>query len=262
MSVLIFAGLAGIAVLWGGLYLWPRSQGYYSIVDLIRDRTDKSYARPYDRTGLRADIVAAGFRLGDPAFVRIFKQENRLEVWMAHGDRFELFRAYPICKFSGELGPKLAEGDHQAPEGFYQIAKSQMNPKSRHHLAFNLAFPNVYDRNNGRTGTYLMVHGGCSSAGCYAVTDEKVDEIYAIVEAAHNRGQKEVPVHIFPFEMTDAAMAAHGDSEWADFWANLKTGYDLFEQTGVPPVVGACGTTYVFNEATRRADCRLVTGWG
>ena len=258
----VIAAILVLAALWGGLYAWPRSQGYYSIADLIRDWSDKSYTRSFDRSGLRADLVAAGFRMGDAVFIRIFKQENRLELWLSHDGAYRLFRSYPICRFSGKLGPKLAEGDHQAPEGFYQIARSQMNPKSRRYLAFNLGFPNIFDRNNGRTGSYLMVHGGCSSVGCYAMTDEKVDEIYALMEAAFRRGQGEVPVHIFPFELTDEALAAHGDSEWADFWANLKTGYDLFEQTGVPPVVGACGTTYVFNEETQRADCQLVTGWG
>lgn len=256
-------GISLVLIVWIGGFAWPMSQGYYSIVDLVRDRTDRSYTRPYDRVGLRSDLVEQGFRLGDAAFIRIFKRESRLELWMAGGgDAFELFRTYDICNFSGELGPKLQEGDRQSPEGFYQIAASQMNPNSRHHLSFNLAFPNVFDQAWDRTGTYLMVHGGCTSIGCYAVTDEKVDEIYAIVEAAQNRGQSEVPVHIFPFEMEAGAMAQFDGHRWAEFWANLKTGYDLFEQNKVPPVVGVCDKSYVFGDDARQAGCQLVSGWG
>ena len=257
-------GFTLVLGVWLGGFVWPKSQGYYSIIDLVKDRTNRAYSRPYDRDILRADLVAGGFRLGDAAFVRLFKHENRLELWMAPqggGGRFKLFRTYDICKFSGELGPKLKEGDRQSPEGFYQIAASQMNPNSRHHLSFNLAFPNVFDRAHERTGTFLMIHGGCSSIGCYAVTDEKVDEIYAIVEAAQNRGQDEVPVHIFPFEMNDDMMDRFSEHRWADFWRNLKTGYDLFERDKVPPVVGVCEQTYVFNEETKQAGCQLVAGW-
>ncbi len=247
-----------------GALIGPRQAGYYSLIDMMRDKFDTSYSRPFDRADLRADIMKAGFRIGDPSFIRIFKAESRLELWMAHGgdaSPYALFRVYDICNFSGELGPKLAEGDHQSPEGFYQIAASQMNPNSRHHLSFNLAFPNAYDQALARTGTYLMVHGGCSSVGYYAVTDEKVDEIYAIVEASHRRGQSEVPVHIFPFEMDEQAMATYKGHRWIGFWENLKTGYDLFEQNRVPPKVGVCGTDYVYDGDTGQEGCELVSGW-
>ena len=258
-------GLGVVLVAWIGVFAWPMSQGYHSLIDLIRDKTDRSYTRPFDRDDLRADLVAAGFRFGDAAFIRIFKQESRLELWMAStkgNGAFELFRTYEICNYSGDLGPKLREGDRQSPEGFYQIAASQMNPNSRHHLAFNLAFPNVFDRAWDRTGTYLMVHGGCSSIGCYAVTDEKVDQIYAIVEAAQQRGQREVPVHIFPFAMDAANLTKFAGHRWAGFWQNLKTGYDLFEADKVPPIVGVCDKAYVFGDETNTENCELVSGWG
>lgn len=257
-------GFSLVGTLVAGAIIWPRQAGYYSLIDMMGDKFDTSYSRPFDRADLRADLLTAGFRIGDPSFIRIFKAESRLELWMAHGGEntpFALFRTYDICKFSGDLGPKLAEGDHQSPEGFYQIGASQMNPNSRHHLSFNLAFPNAYDQALARTGTYLMVHGGCSSVGCYAVTDEKVDEIYAIVEAAHRRGQSEVSVHIFPFVMNDEAMATYGGHRWIGFWENLKTGYDLFEKNKVPPMVGVCEINYVFGEDTTQENCDLVSGW-
>ena len=216
---------------------------------------------PFDRTPLLADLKAKGFALGDPAFVRIFKREARLELWMRDGERFRLFRAYAICRFSGELGPKLKEGDRQAPEGFYKVARRQLNPNSRHHLSFNLGFPNAFDRQLGRTGSALMVHGGCSSVGCYAMTDEKIDEIYAVVEAALDGGQREVDVHIFPFRLDTDALLADAEHPAVPFWRNLAEGYQLFEAFGLPPRVGACNGVYLFGKDAEKPGCEPISGW-
>jgi murein L,D-transpeptidase YafK len=151
-------------------------------------------------------------------------------LWMQNDKGWRLFRSYPICRFSGQLGPKLQQGDRQAPEGFYQVARGQLNPNSRHHLSFNLGFPNAFDRAHGRTGSYLMVHGGCSSIGCYAMTDPAVDDIYRLVAAALGNGQATVDVHAFPFRMSSGNMARHAKSRWIDFWNDLKPAYDLFEK--------------------------------
>jgi murein L,D-transpeptidase YafK len=216
----------------------------------------------FDRSKLVADLGAAGFALGDPAHVRILKREKRLEVYLQRaGGRFERFRSYYICTFSGELGPKLKEGDRQAPEGFYRVGKKQLNPNSRHHLAFNIGFPNAYDRQLGRTGSELMVHGGCSSLGCYAITDESVDQVYAIVEAALDRGQEAVDVHLFPFALTASALAEQGGHTWLDFWRNLKDGYDLFEAQGVPPKVAACRGKYRFGADAEGDECVAIAAW-
>ena len=134
----------------------------------------------------------------------MFKQESELELWMKNGERMALFQTYPICRWSGRLGPKLKIGDKQAPEGFYRIGRAQLNPNSRWHRSFNIGFPNAFDRAHRRTGTYFMVHGGCSSAGCYAMTNAQVDDIYRLVEAALAKGQKAVDMHAFPFRMTAA----------------------------------------------------------
>jgi murein L,D-transpeptidase YafK len=220
-------------------------------------------SRPvYDRTQLHADLDAAGLALGNPAFIRIFKREKRLEVWMqGPSGRFELFRPYDICYFSGHLGPKLREGDLQAPEGFYRVGLLQLNPNSRHHLAFNIGFPNDYDRALGRTGSYLMVHGGCTSTGCYAMTDAHVDQIYAIVEAALNNGQEAVDIHALPFVMSDAAMAELQPQPWLEFWRNLKQGYDLFEADHIPPRIGACNGDYRFGPEVGSAGCVEIGYW-
>lgn len=218
--------------------------------------------RVYDRTQFVAELQAAGFSLGDRAHVRIFKREHKLELWLQRADgRYALFRDYDICRFSGELGPKLKEGDKQSPEGFYRVSAKQLNPNSRHHLSFNLGFPNAFDRQLGRTGSALMVHGGCSSVGCYAITDANVDEVYAVVEAALGRGQEAVDVHVFPFRMTATALAAEGGNTWAPFWRNLKAGYDLFEADGTPPRVGACRGEYRFGQDVEGAECAAIAAW-
>jgi murein L,D-transpeptidase YafK len=201
---------------------------------------------------LPARLAAKGLRQGQPVFVRIFKQEAVLELWMRDDRQWRLFQSYPICRFSGGLGPKLKQGDRQAPEGFYQVANGQLNPNSRHHLSFNLGFPNAFDRAHGRTGSYLMVHGGCSSIGCYAMTDPAVDDIYRLVSAALRNGQASVEVHALPFRMTDANMTRHARSRWFDFWRELKAGYDLFESDRSVPSVQLVGKRYVVRGRARQ----------
>lgn len=186
------------------------------------------------------------FQPGAPVFMRIFKEENLLEVWLQHGDRYALYKKYPICFFSGGLGPKLREGDKQSPEGFYKVYPRNMNPNSRYHLSFNLGYPNEYDRAYGRTGNLLMVHGNCVSAGCYAMTDRQIEEIYQIADAALRNGQPYFQVHIFPFRLTPANLAKHQASPWYAFWSNLKEGHDLFEATHRPPDVSVNARRYAF----------------
>ncbi len=246
-------GLAGVA-LWSGLG---------SIGPIGREEPAIPQAdRQFDRTALLADLSARGFALGDRAHIRIFKQERALEVWLARGEgRFEKFRSYEICNYSGELGPKLAEGDRQAPEGFYRVGAAQLNPNSRHHLSFNLGFPNAFDRQLGRTGSALMVHGGCSSIGCYAITDAQVDEVYALVEAALGAGQDAVDVHAFPFRMSQEALERRVGHRWSGYWANLKQGYDHFETSGLPPRVAACEGRYRFGEDAGGPECTPIAAW-
>ena len=183
-----------------------------------------------------------------PIFVRIFKEESELEVWKAREDgHFYHFKTYPICVWSGDLGPKVQQGDKQAPEGFYKIANSQLNPNSKYHLAFNIGFPNAYDRAFGRTGDALMIHGNCRSAGCYAMTDALIEEIYALAREALAGGQQQFFVHAMPFRMTDENMKKHKGSPWMPFWRQLKEGYDYFEMTRQPPSVDVCSKRYVVN---------------
>jgi murein L,D-transpeptidase YafK len=213
-----------------------------------------------DEAPLEERLAKQGFALGSEAFVRIFKAERQLELWLRRGAAFALFRTYDICNWSGELGPKLKEGDGQSPEGFYAVGPKQLNPRSAYYRAFDLGFPNAYDRAHGRTGSLLMVHGDCLSIGCYAMTDKGIDDIYRVVEAVLRNGQREVPVHVFPFRMSDENLARFASSRWASFWLNLKQGYDIFETTRRPPTVHACGTTYAF-DAAPQGSCDAIKAW-
>ncbi|MBB4065150.1 L,D-transpeptidase family protein [Gellertiella hungarica] len=192
-----------------------------------------------------------GMAKTSPIMLRILKEEGMLEVWKARTDqRFEKLVDYKICAWSGRLGPKIKEGDRQAPEGFYELTQANLNPNSKYYLAINTGFPNNFDRANGRYGTNLMIHGACSSSGCYSMTDEQVLEIYALARDAFRGGQKTVQLQALPFRMTAENMARHRLSPHYDFWKMLKVGYDNFEVTKRPPEVAVCNKSYVFNQDT------------
>ena len=193
-------------------------------------------------------MKAKGMTNRSPIVVRIFKEESALEVWKKKDNgRYALLTSYDICKWSGKLGPKFKEGDRQAPEGFYTVAPAQMNPLSSYYLSFNMGFPNKFDRVHGRTGSHLMVHGACSSAGCYSMTDEQVGEIYALARDSFKGGQRKFQIQAYPFRMTPQNMVRHQDSEHYEFWKTLKKGNDYFEAAKYPPKVDVCDKNYVFN---------------
>jgi murein L,D-transpeptidase YafK len=183
-----------------------------------------------------------------PILVRLFKEEAEFELWKQDtSGRFALLKTYPICRWSGELGPKVKEGDRQAPEGFYTITPAQMNPNSHYYLAFNIGYPNAFDRAWGHTGSDLMVHGDCSSRGCYAMTDEQIGEIYALARESFFGGQRSFQVQAYPFHMTAVNMARHRNNPNTPFWTMLKEGSDHFELTRLEPKVDVCEKRYVFD---------------
>jgi len=196
--------------------------------------------------GLSKALAAHGLELGNPLFIRIFKESRELEIWLQpdNGQQYKLWKVLPIAAMSGGLGPKLKLGDKQAPEGFYSVERKSLNPQSRFHLSFNIGYPNAYDEANGCTGDFIMVHGNEVSIGCFAMTDSVIEDIYLIVEAALESGQASVPVHVFPFPLTDRRMAEAAHSPWLKFWKELQQGYTAFEDTRIPPSVKVSGTTY------------------
>jgi len=199
----------------------------------------------------------------NPLFIRIFKQESQLEIWMQTAERFELLDSFPICHWSGTLGPKLYEGDRQAPEGFYSVGLQQLILTGRHVRSLDLGYPNAVDRSLARTGSHILLHGGCRSTGCFAMTDAIMERIYALAEHALRANPQEIPVHVFPFRMTAANFEQHSNSPWRAFWSNLKVGYDTFEVTRTPPVVYTCRGAYLVEgddptlQAKPPADCAV-----
>ena len=211
---------------------------------------------------LERALQARGLRYGAPIFLRLFKASQELEMWVqgsapsltgalrrrrrGEGARFHLFRTYTICAYAGGLGPKRQEGDLQSPEGFYAVTPERMNPESNYDLSFDLGYPNAYDRAYGRTGDALMIHGNCVSAGCYAMTDADIEEIYTLADAALRHGQPAFAVHVFPFRMSQKNLRRFRHAEWLPFWLNLKEGHDLFAKWRRPPRVMVQDQRYIF----------------
>ncbi len=210
-------------------------------------RASKAIESVKDR--LTIELASKQLKYGAPVFIRIFKQPAILELWLQQeGQRFVFFKSYPICSYSGSLGPKTRQGDMQAPEGFYFVRPQQLNPWSTYHLSFNLGYPNAYDRVHGYTGSALMVHGQCVSIGCYAMTDVLINEIYALAHAAFENGQPLFRVHISPFPLEAKTLEKYQEHRWYTFWKNLKTGYDLFNQNKMPPNVTVKDRQYYFSD--------------
>lgn len=203
--------------------------------------------KPIPRDTL-ALMEAKGTTKQSPILVRAFKKEAELEIWKMKGDgTYTLLKTYPVCRWSGQLGPKKREGDRQVPEGFYSVSPGLMNPNSNFYLSFNIGYPNAYDRSHGYTGGLIMVHGACSSSGCFSMTDDQMSEIYAIAREAFAGGQRNIQVQSMPFRMTPANLARYRLDPNMKFWNEIKEGHDHFEVTRREPQVAFCGRRYVFN---------------
>ena len=214
------------------------AQGHLREQDVIRRMTPR----------MTHELANKQLDLGAQVFIRIFKESRELEIWIESHEthKFHHFKTWKIAAMSGRLGPKLTEGDFQAPEGFYYVSPSQMKPDSQFHLAFNIGYPNAYDRAHSRTGSFIMVHGHRVSSGCFAMTDPSIEEIYTLCSKALKNDQSFFRVHIFPFRMTPERMQETSQHEWHDFWSNLKQGYDWFEENRTPPNVSVRNKRYTF----------------
>jgi len=229
-----------LGLLLGGLVF------YWRMDAIGKDRLES--VRERVQPALKKELEGKELRLGNAVFLRAFKESSELELWIQRAEEkpWELFQTWRIAAWSGKLGPKLREGDYQAPEGFYAVRSHQLNPRSSFHLSFNISYPNAYDQQHGRTGSLIMVHGSNVSIGCLAMTDPVIEKIYLLVEAALAGGQAEVPVHVFPFRMTAERLAKAEDEEWIDFWRDeLHPVYEAFEGSQVPPQVEVTKGRYV-----------------
>ncbi len=182
-----------------------------------------------------------------PILIRAYKKEAEFEIWKQNrAGEYVHIKTYPMCRWSGQLGPKVREGDRQVPEGFYTITPGQMNPNSAYYLSFNVGYPNAYDRAHGYTGGSIMVHGDCSSAGCFSMTDAQIAEIYAIAREAFGGGQKAIQMQSLPFRMTAENLAKHRFDPNMRFWKQIKEGVDAFDVTHRETKVAVCSGKYVF----------------
>ncbi|SKA04930.1 L,D-transpeptidase family protein [Consotaella salsifontis] len=245
--------LAKAAALFAGLVLLSSCQGSLDEIALG--------AEAQLPPALVKVIQTKGMGVNAPILVRLFKEESQLEVWKQKTDgRYALLKTYDICAWSGKLGPKVKEGDRQAPEGFYAITPGLLNPASQYHLAINTGFPNTYDRANGRSGQNLMIHGSCNSSGCYAMDDQQIGEIYTLARYAFKGGQRSFQIQAYPFRMTPKNMARHRNSEHYAFWKMLKEGYDRFEVSHKPAEIGVCEKRYVFDAKLDAGEMLTPTG--
>ena len=228
-----------------GKAIKPGTYGYNRQLEKIREK---------NFSVLRTEMVMRGMSMDNPMYIRAFKSEMKLELWVknSYRDEFELFRSYDICNKSGTLGPKLKEGDRQTPEGFYDVNEGRLNPNSKYFLSFNIGYPNEYDRAHRRTGSALMIHGECVSNGCLAMTNKSIAEIYLIIEQNLKYGYDSIPVHIFPFRMNEGNMAARRYSRWYPFWETMKPAYDYFEAHHIPPQVSVRHKRYVVDTSPQQ----------
>ncbi|MEQ1649074.1 MAG: L,D-transpeptidase family protein [Hyphomicrobiaceae bacterium] len=257
---------AGFAALAAAAQLWAMGSAQAVVVelkDVAPDRIQRQQAEFVGQIPLPGTPNLGQFNerlkertliAGSAIFIRVFKAESELEVWMQRGDRFEHFATYPICHWSGTLGPKINEGDKQSPEGIYTVSSKQLHLIGRHPRSLNLGFPNALDRQFQRTGSYILIHGGCSSVGCFAMTNPVIEEVFSLAQTALKGGQDAIQVHVFPFRMTEDKLKAYALNEWYDFWRNLKDAYDSFERTRLPPKVTICEGRYWVEDGQRAQE--------
>lgn len=229
-----------------------RLLGVACLLTALSSCTQETYRSARDLAPIPAKTLALisekGMDPGAPIVMRSFKKESEIEVWkLDRNGKYALLKTYPMCRWSGQLGPKVRQGDRQAPEGFYDVTAAAMNPKSSLFLSFNIGYPNAFDRSLGRTGSHLMVHGACSSQGCFAMTDEAISEMYALAREAFTSGQRSFQFQSYPFRMTAENLAKHRADPHFAFWKNLKEGSDIFEVSGQEPAWTVSGGRYAFN---------------
>lgn len=209
---------------------------------------------------IQSKMTEMGLSKASPILIRAYKKESELEIWKAdNSGEYKLLKTFPICRWSGQLGPKKAEGDRQVPEGFYAITPQMMNPNSSFYLSFNVGYPNNFDRQLGRNGSNIMVHGACSSRGCFSMTDKQIADIYALARESFAGGQKAIQMQSFPFRFTPENLAKYRADDNLPFWKNLKEGADRFEVSKREVEVAACNGKYRFGPPAADASATCTT---
>lgn len=197
-------------------------------------RVLSAYRRHY--ACLRARLLQLGISPDTlQIFLRVYKYEQQLELWV-HSKSDPIWRYFDrweFCISSGTLGPKRREGDGQIPEGIYHI--DRFNPRSRYHLSLGINYPNEADRQRAdpsAPGSDIFIHGGCSSTGCVAITDEGIEPVYVLARMAKRGGQELLPVHIFPFRYTEDQWDTFAGQypEHVSLWRELRVIAEDFDR--------------------------------
>ncbi|GAA4782877.1 hypothetical protein GCM10023231_08160 [Olivibacter ginsenosidimutans] len=165
-----------------------------------------------------------------------YKSEGLLDIYAKTKQEttYKKILSYDICARSGQLGPKRRTGDRQVPEGFYHI--DRFNPISNFYLSLGLNYPNLADQRKSKAsnlGGDIFIHGSCVTIGCLPMTDNYIKEIYLLAVYAKHSGQVNIPIYVFPFQMTNQNFMTYkvrynNNNELIKFWGNLKRGYDTF----------------------------------
>jgi len=162
------------------------------------------------------------------------KRSRRLELWADSGEGYKYIHTYWIRHASGEAGPKLREGDHQVPEGIYQI--EALNPNSRFHLSMKLNYPNSFDlamaRQDQRSqpGSNIFIHGKASSVGCLAIGDQNIEDLFVLVERIGPGNSQVIIAPHDPRLLPLFPVPAHLPEWTAQLYKQIQQQFDQFKQ--------------------------------
>ena len=176
-------------------------------------------------------------------YIRIFKQDEILEIWATDTNQFQFIKSYRFTKNSGNPGPKCRQGDLQIPEGFYQIEK--FNPLSMFHLSIQLNYPNFADslrnKNEADPGNDIYIHGGNSSRGCIAIGDVDISELYWLCINVYAINPL-IPVHIFPCKMEEKNLTNLYEDypNYNQYWNSIKPMYHHFQSHKMLTQLNGC----------------------
>jgi len=148
------------------------------------------------RKRLETNLRLAGYETDFPKelIILAFKEEQKLEVYANDNNQLKLIKAYPFTGFSGNLGPKLKEGDKQIPEGIYEV--EYLNPNSSYHLSIKINYPNKFDQAKTefddikKLGGDIFIHGKSVTIGCIPIGDLAIEEVFLLTQKAMNKKVK------------------------------------------------------------------------
>lgn len=162
--------------------------------ETVESRIDNIQEHVWNR--LENHLRIAGYKMDYPKeiILAVFKEERKLQVYSKDYNGIRLIKEYPFTAFSGQLGPKLKEGDKQIPEGIYKV--EYLNPNSSYYLSIKVSYPNEFDKskteftNITEMGGDIFIHGKSATIGCIPIGDEAIEEVFLLAHKAMNNDIK------------------------------------------------------------------------